>query len=553
MVLQNDLGGSPLQNRNFQTPFQLLNQWLQNNNRDTGYQQLQPDITFLKAYGCRAYPLTTQALQNKQKKDLKTDPHTEIGYLVGYDSTNIFRIWIPSSSEVRRVRDVTFNEHEFYEGKVEPQKPIPQCLEVQLPAHIEDESEYEEIPTRMEEHDPQPDTPSSTTSGQEDTSTIQVQLEHSEHENSEDQDEFHDADNPYPTPDPAQSDQQLRRSSRPPKPRNFGSFASSQNHFHSSFFLGREEKLHSRSLPPEPTSYKELSRCPLTWVFKYKFDKHGFLIKFKARLCVRGDLQKLGDKDTYAATLAGKSFRVLMAITAKFDLESRQLDAVNAFANALLDDDEEIYKELTAAFKELGLSQCPDEPCIFQNDWLTVFFFVDDIVFLYRKDNEDAADHMVAALKRKYAMTDQGELQWFLDSYIERMVQRFSLNRLDHFKGSPFPCNEVQPHKGQASLDQIQLYQSKVGSLNYAACITRMDIAKPASKLAESLNNPSEQHQKLADHLIEQSYEQGYYDLVYTPTSQMLADGLTKVLPGQKFTHFVKQLGLIDISSLLEV
>ncbi|KAM4063276.1 reverse transcriptase (RNA-dependent DNA polymerase) [Hirsutella rhossiliensis] len=482
MVLQNDLGGSPLQNRNFQTPFQLLNQWLQNNNRDTGYQQLQPDITFLKAYGCRAYPLTTQALQNKQKKDLKTDPHTEIGYLVGYDSTNIFRIWIPSSSEVRRVRDVTFNEHEFYEGKVEPQKPIPQRLEVQLPAHIEDESEYEEIPTRMEEHDPQPDTPSSTTSGQEDTSTIQVQLEHSEHENSEDQDEFHDADNPYPTPDPAQSDQQLRRSSRPPKPRNFGSFASSQNHFHSSFFLGREEKLHSRSLPPEPTSYKELSThrfgpqfkeaahaewkslqkrgtfkavprdqatgrpLPLTWVFKYKFDKHGFLIKFKARLCVRGDLQKLGDKDTYAATLAGKSFRVLMAITAKFDLESRQLDAVNAFANALLDDDEEIYvlfpdgyyrqgwvlrllralyglrrspllwqKELTAAFKELGLSQCPDEPCIFQNDWLTVFFFVDDIVFLYRKDNEDAADHMVAALKRKYAMTDQGELQWFLD------------------------------------------------------------------------------------------------------------------------------------------
>ncbi|XP_044720061.1 reverse transcriptase (RNA-dependent DNA polymerase) domain-containing protein [Hirsutella rhossiliensis] len=495
MVLQNDLGGSPLQNRNFQTPFQLLNQWLQNNNRDTGYQQLQPDITFLKAYGCRAYPLTTQALQNKQKKDLKTDPHTEIGYLVGYDSTNIFRIWIPSSSEVRRVRDVTFNEHEFYEGKVEPQKPIPQCLEVQLPAHIEDESEYEEIPTRMEEHDPQPDTPSSTTSGQEDTSTIQVQLEHSEHENSEDQDEFHDADNPYPTPDPAQSDQQLRRSSRPPKPRNFGSFASSQNHFHSSFFLGREEKLHSRSLPPEPTSYKELSRCPLTWVFKYKFDKHGFLIKFKARLCVRGDLQKLGDKDTYAATLAGKSFRVLMAITAKFDLESRQLDAVNAFANALLDDDEEIYVLFPDGYYRQGwvlrllraLYGLRRSSTL--NDWLTVFFFVDDIVFLYRKDNEDAADHMVAALKRKYAMTDQGELQWFLD--------------------------------------QIQLYQSKVGSLNYAACITRMDIAKPASKLAESLNNPSEQHQKLADHLIEYLHATRHLAIQFSGCSSLNGDLVT--------------------------
>ncbi|KAM4064184.1 reverse transcriptase (RNA-dependent DNA polymerase) [Hirsutella rhossiliensis] len=671
-----------MQHRNFQTPFQLLHQWL--------------------PYGCRAYPLTYKALQNKQKKDLKTDPHTEIGYLVGYDSTNIFRIWIPSSSEVRRLRDVTFNEHKFYEGKVEPQEPIPQRLEVQLPAHIEDESEYEEIPTRMEEPNPQPDTPSSTTSGQEDASTIQVQQEPSEHEDSED--ELHDADNPYPTPDPAQSDQQLRRSSRPPKPRNFGSFASSQNHFHSSFFLGREEKLHRRSLPPEPTSYKELSThrfgpqfkeaahaewkslqqrgtfkavprdqatgrpLPLTWVFKYKFDKHGFLIKFKARLCVRGDLQKLGDKDTYAATLAGRSFRVLMAITAKFDLETRQLDAVNAFTNALLDDEEEVYvlfpdgyyrqgwvlrliralyglrrspllwqKELTAAFKELGLLQCPDEPCIFQNDWLTVFFFVDDIVFLHRKGSQDAADQMVAALKRKYAMTDQGELQWFLDSYIERMVQRFGLRCLDTFKGAPFPCNEVRPNTGQASQDQIQLYQSKVGSLNYAACITRPDIAKPASKLAEFLHNPSELHSKLADHLIEylyatrylaiqfsaqhhsdfqsasdaafaddketrkssqgsiltlfggpiawkagkqdttirlvtqdiprlrtalrhidihtcwarQAFEEGLYSLVYTPTSEMIADGLTKVLPGQKFTNFVKQLGLVDISTLL--
>ncbi|KAM4058823.1 hypothetical protein HRG_014073 [Hirsutella rhossiliensis] len=72
-----------MQNHSFRTPFQLLHQWLRDNNRDIGYQQDQPDIT--------------------QKKDLKTDPHTEIGYLVGYDSTNIFRIWIPSTSEVRRV------------------------------------------------------------------------------------------------------------------------------------------------------------------------------------------------------------------------------------------------------------------------------------------------------------------------------------------------------------------------------------------------------------------------------------------------------------------
>jgi len=32
----------------------------------------------------------------------------------------------------------------------------------------------------------------------------------------------------------------------------------------------------------------------------------------------------------------------------------------------------------------------------------------------------------------------------------------------------------------------------------------------------------------------------------------MLADGLTKILPGQKFNNFIKQLGLVDIQILIE-
>jgi hypothetical protein len=58
------------------------------------------------------------------------------------------------------------------------------------------------------------------------------------------------------------------------------------------------------------------------WVFKYKFDSDGFLAKFKARLCVRGDLQHT-EEDTYAATLSVRTFRALMAVSAAFDLEIR--------------------------------------------------------------------------------------------------------------------------------------------------------------------------------------------------------------------------------------
>jgi hypothetical protein len=42
---------------------------------------------------------------------------------------------------------------------------------------------------------------------------------------------------------------------------------------------------------------------PVMWVFTYKFDKDGYLLKHKARLVARGDLQTL-EEETYAATLA---------------------------------------------------------------------------------------------------------------------------------------------------------------------------------------------------------------------------------------------------------
>lgn len=69
---------------------------------------------------------------------------------------------------------------------------------------------------------------------------------------------------------------------------------------------------------------------PLRWVFVYKFDTDGYLLKHKARLCVRGDLEPPSIADNYAATLATKTFRALMAIAVEFNLEAFQLDAVNA-------------------------------------------------------------------------------------------------------------------------------------------------------------------------------------------------------------------------------
>ena len=76
---------------------------------------------------------------------------------------------------------------------------------------------------------------------------------------------------------------------------------------------------------------------PLMWVFGYKWTVSGYFDKYKARICVRGDLQIMSQKDTYAATLAFRIFRSLMAMTAAFGLKTRQLDAIAAFLNTYLD------------------------------------------------------------------------------------------------------------------------------------------------------------------------------------------------------------------------
>ncbi|KAJ3454841.1 hypothetical protein MRS44_013441 [Fusarium solani] len=249
----------------------------------------------------------------------------------------------------------------------------------------------------------------------------------------------------------------------------------------------------------------------LTWAFKYKVDQNGYVTKFKARLCVRGDQQPQNNLDTYAATLAARTFRAIMAITACFDLETRQLDAKNAFPHACLD--EEVYvweppgwptimgiktngkrrrawkllralyglrrspllwnRKLSKAMKKLGMTQLHEDACVFLSDELLVFFYVDDIVILYRRRDRKKADEFIEQLKKQFNIHDLGELPWFLGT-----------------------------HGHQATHDSIHQYLQKVGSINYAACQGRPDVAKAASRLAEFNSNPSSQHHEAAHHCL---------------------------------------------------
>jgi len=88
----------------------------------------------------------------------------------------------------------------------------------------------------------------------------------------------------------------------------------------------------------------------LMWVFIYKTDKHRFLQKCKACLVVYGNQQAPGDLPIRATILVSMTFRTLMAITAKFNLETTQIDAVNTFVYCNFN--EVVYMKLLPGFNK---------------------------------------------------------------------------------------------------------------------------------------------------------------------------------------------------------
>nr|XP_036585129.1 polyprotein [Colletotrichum truncatum]KAF6794897.1 polyprotein [Colletotrichum truncatum] len=72
-----------------------------------------PHQAHLRAYGCKVYALTTDA-QLGRNKSRKLQPRGWIGYLIGYSTSNSYRVWNPLTARVITTRDVVFRETEFF-------------------------------------------------------------------------------------------------------------------------------------------------------------------------------------------------------------------------------------------------------------------------------------------------------------------------------------------------------------------------------------------------------------------------------------------------------
>ena len=108
---------------------------------------------------------------------------------------------------------------------------------------------------------------------------------------------------------------------------------------------------HTWKLVNLPSSYKPLSS---KWIFKRKRKVDGSIVKYKARLVIKGYKQTEGLNyfDTYYPVTRINSIRMMLAIAALRNLEVHQMDVKTTFLNGDLDD--EIYMEQSEGFSTMG-------------------------------------------------------------------------------------------------------------------------------------------------------------------------------------------------------
>lgn len=287
------------------------------------------------------------------------------------------------------------------------------------------------------------------------------------------------------------------------------------------------------------------------WVFKRKLDPATRLTsRFKARLVAQGFSQRPGIdyNETYAPVVSYSTLRILFALSAIEDLELEQMDVKTAFLYGDLE--EEVYMrqppgyeakgkehlvwrlrksiyglkqsprmwnaKITQVLISFGLRQSRKDPGVFYSlpgaPRLLVALYVDDIL-IAGKDKTQIRE-LKAALASNFKMSDLGPVKRILGINIERdrKARTISIDQSDYVKLvlERFSMHESKPvltpsvgalplnpdPPTQDELDEMAKvpYLSAVGSLQYAAMVTRPDIAQAVSYVAQYSAAPRREH-----------------------------------------------------------
>lgn len=287
------------------------------------------------------------------------------------------------------------------------------------------------------------------------------------------------------------------------------------------------------------------------WVFKTKKDENGQIVKYKARLVIKGCSQKFGVdyEEIFSPVVRYSSIRYLMALSVKYNLDIDQMDAVSAFLQGELNDkiifmsqplgfhdktqkvcrlNRALYglkqssrvwnQKLDAALKKFGLTQSNHDPCVYnlfkESNILIVAIYVDDFVIF--SNNMEMKTNFKKYLNQTFKMKDLGAAQNCLGikidrdrnrgvlylsqkKYIQDILEKFNMKDCKPIStpmdiNVKFDKSQGLPSEEEKSYMQNIPYREAVGCLMYLAQITRPDIYHVVHKLSQFNCNPTKDH-----------------------------------------------------------
>ncbi|KAF0710490.1 hypothetical protein As57867_005508, partial [Aphanomyces stellatus] len=258
------------------------------------------------------------------------------------------------------------------------------------------------------------------------------------------------------------------------------------------------------------------------WLWRNKFDAVGRFTKYKARLVIKGFLQRYGLDylEIFAPVLRYNTLRLVLFLVACNSWKIRQMDVKTAFLNGSLDDDTEIYMAqppnyvvpgtegqvcklqkaiyglkqaprcwyLTLHQFLVGISfeRCVKEVCLYikrvGESMVLLTVYVDDITIT--GNNNDDIEKACDELKKRFEMTDLGQLKSILgiqvdvkghvvtmsqQGYVEVLLDKFNMVDSNPVSTPEVIGQVLKPSKlNPSQVKALNLpYRELVGSLQY--------------------------------------------------------------------------------------
>ncbi|KAJ9529514.1 hypothetical protein QJQ45_013867 [Haematococcus lacustris] len=283
------------------------------------------------------------------------------------------------------------------------------------------------------------------------------------------------------------------------------------------------------------------------WVFSVKRDGRGSIVRFKARLVVKGFLQREGIDfhELHAPVSKHATVRALLAVAAAEDMELEHLDVKTAFLNGRLE--EVIYMHQPAGYEDgsgrvcrlhralYGLRQAPRawharlkeeleqlgftasaaDSCLFTmmrgSSKVLLAVYVDDCLLAVSKGDMGTLEWVKQQLAAVFDIHQLGPVEQFLGMRISRdraarqlvlSQEQYALSVVDRYgladsrpRAVPLSTAEQLQREGvQQQSEGGHSFAEVIGSLQHLAVVSRPDIAHAVGVLAKFMSAPTKEH-----------------------------------------------------------